>query len=130
MCSHLFDRLKLQFNRTVYESCECIPKSIHDKITPTESSRLSNKCKKGKTITPMYPKINSSSIGLSQKRDATFSLYDRFGVIDTTNRFIDIVSLRPPPPSQLQVPPYRDHNEPRSRIPPCNGITTKRWDTS
>jgi len=138
MCSPLFDKLKARLyirpkycQIDTYEEVDtCTFIKTNNKITPPESLRLLNRCPNNKQISAVYPKINSSSLTTLRSRDYTLSFYSADGVFDTEKRFLEIVYPKPPPPQNLQILPYRDTNEPASRIPACNGITTKRWDTS
>ena len=138
MSSVLFDELKVHlYKKSIHchginneEVHTCPINKTINKTTPPESMRLLNKCPNNIQPSPAYPKINSSSTTTQRNRDSTLSFYSTEGIFDTTKRFLEIVPPQPPPPQNLQILPYRDTNEPASRIPACNGITTKRWDTS
>ena len=134
MCSVLFDKLKVQlYKKSIHchginneQVHKCSTNKTINTTTPPESMRLLNNIQSSSD----YPKINSSSITTQRIRDSTLSFYSAEGIFDTTKRFLEILPPQPPPPQNLQILPYRDTNEPASRIPACNGITTKRWDTS
>lgn len=61
-----------------------------------------------------------------RRRDLTLTQADN--PYDPTTRFTDFYPPTVPPPQFLQVPRYRDSNEPKSRVTPCVG--PRRVDAS
>jgi len=119
--------------------------NINQTITPGSLSKLC-KCteivvyslptaiKKGTNLalSAVYPRSQPSSATTKKNQDQILTLLGPNGVV-TERRFIDIVPPPVPPPQNLQLGYvlYRDTNEPASRIPlMCNGLSTKKWDTS
>lgn len=85
---------------------------INSQIAPDKPSSLIN------IKTPVISIITTpASITTQRRNDTVLSA----PLVNTTERFINIVRPIIPPPDIIAFIPYRDSNEPTSRIPPCIG---------
>jgi len=93
----------------VFGCSTCI---VNSKLVPTQPSTLLI------MRTPITPVISTpASITTQRSIDKVFSVK----ISDPEQRFAYVLPPIVPPPDSIAFIPYRDTNEPTSRIPPCIG---------